>query len=77
LKEVLTKTGVGPVRLQEQFVTLGPLVALDPLLNKVKFAAQVLVVPLKLRQVAANGAGQGKQVLFPMLNNPAVQDTSA
>ena len=31
------KTGVGPVLLQEQLDTLGPEVAFDPLLNRVKF----------------------------------------
>jgi len=31
------KTGVGPVALQAQTFMLGPLVALEPLLNKVKF----------------------------------------
>jgi len=73
LKVVLTKTGLGPVILHEQLVTLGPLVAFDPLLYKVKFAAQDLVKPVKLKQEAAKGPGHGKHVLFPILNSPAGQ----
>lgn len=58
--------------LQEQFVIFGPLVALEPLLNKVKFCTHVKIWPVKFLQLAANG-GQFKQVLFPELACPGGQ----
>ena len=49
LTVLFTKTGVGPVKLQEQ------LFALVPLPYKVKFAAQVLIKPVKFAQVTELG----------------------